>query len=110
MTQEININNCWKPVQSGIKLSTTTILSIHKLLVIDGDLKFLLTDRFSQDALENLFSQIGSKGVVHPKPVQFRLSLWLICLAQFMDIPSTTNYEEDDTSYLVNFVTMITNI
>ena len=56
-----------------------------------------MSGRFSQDALENIFAQIRSKGVMHPKPVQFRLSLRLIYLAQYMTIPSTGNYEMDDT-------------
>ena len=101
---QIKIGSSWKPVQSGIRLSTSSMLQLHQHLVIEGELKFLMSGRFTQDALENLFSQVRSKGVVHPEPVQFRLSLRLICLAQFMTIPTTGNYEIDDTPHLISFI------
>ena len=102
--QEIRLGSAWKPVQSGIKLATSSILSLHRRLVVDGELKFLLSARFTQDALENTFSQVRAKGVLHPKPVQFRFSLRLICLAQFMAVPSSGSYDVDDTPHLISFV------
>ena len=104
LVQEIRIGSAWKPVQSGIKLATSSILSLHRRLVVDGELKFLLSARFTQDALENIFSQVRAKGVLHPKPVQFRLSLRLICLAQFMAVPSSGSYDVDDTPHLISFL------
>lgn len=101
----MTIGSSWKPVQCGMKLSTATILSLHQHLVVEGELKFIMSGRFSQDALENIFSQIRSKGNMHPKPVQFRWSLRLVCLAQFMAVPSTSSYEVDDTPHLINFIT-----
>ena len=65
--QKIRIGSAWKPVQSGIKLATSSILSLHRQLVVDGELKFLLSARFTQDALENIFSQVRAKGVIHTK-------------------------------------------
>ena len=64
------------------------------------DIKFILTARFTQDALENLFSQISGQGVPHSQPVQFRQALRLVCLGHFMMIPNSSNYEEDDTPML----------
>ena len=60
--------------------------------------------RFSQDALENVFSQIRAKGVTHPKPVQFPLAMRLICVAQCMTIPITFNYDINETPHLVSFI------
>ena len=99
--QEIRIRSAWKPVQSGIKLATSSILSLHRRLV---ELKFLLYARFTQDALENIFSQVRAKGVLHPKPVQIRFSLRLIWLAQFMAVPSSGSYDVDDTPHLISFL------
>ena len=54
--------------------------------------------------MENIFSQVRAKGVLHPKPVQFRFSLRLICLAQFMSVPSSGSYDVDDFPHLISFL------
>lgn len=97
-------NNIWKPVQSGIKLSITSLKSLHQDLVKSGDLKFLMSGRLTQDALENLFSQVRGFGNAHPKPTQFRAALKLIMLGQFMDVPTACNYDEDDAPHLLSFI------
>ena len=33
--QEIRIGSAWTPVQSGIKLATSSILSLHRRLAVD---------------------------------------------------------------------------
>ena len=55
-------------------------------------------------ALENIFLQVRAKGVLHPKPVQFRFSLHLICVAQFMAVPSSSSYDVDDGPHLISFL------
>lgn len=45
----------WKPFQSGIILSTTSLLQIVEQL-LDQGFQFVYTSRFTQDALENFFS------------------------------------------------------
>ena len=62
-----------------------------------------------QDTIENIFCQVRSKSVMRPKPVQFRLSLRLIRLAQFMAIPSAGSCEVDDTSHLISFIKSTSN-
>ena len=47
----------WKPVQTGIILTTTGILQLAKELIEDG-MDFLMTARLTQDCLDNLFSTI----------------------------------------------------
>ena len=93
-----------KPVQTGVKLSTTSMICLFQELLSSPDIKFILTARFTQDALENLFSQIRGQGVPHPQPVQFRQALRLMCLGHFMTIPNSSNYEEDDTPMLLDFL------
>ena len=93
----------WKPIQTGVLLSTKSLLDLFDVLVMKSSLKFLLTGRFTQDSLENLFSQLRGFGDSHPSPVQLRHNLRLICLAQFMQIPKYTSYEKSDDTYLLSF-------
>ena len=72
-------------------------------LLSSPDIKFILTARFTQDALENLFSQISGQGVPHSQPVQFHQAVRLVCLGHFM-ISNSSNYEEDDIPMLLDFI------
>ena len=58
------------------KLATSSILSLHRRLVVDGELKFLLSARFTQDALENIFSQVRAKECF----IQTRFNLGFLCV------------------------------
>lgn len=51
----------YKPVQTGVIISTNSILHLTEYLLNDKAYKFVLTGRFSQDCLENFFSVIRSK-------------------------------------------------
>lgn len=51
-------DRAFKPVQRGFKLSTNTLMSLHNELVVNGPLDYLMSGRLTQDALENLFSQV----------------------------------------------------
>ena len=97
-------SSAWKPVQTGIKLSTTSVLQVFSALVLKGDSRFLLTSRLNQDALENVFSQVHSKGDAHPSIVAFRHNMRSICLSQYMTVPRTAAYHTDTTPHLLEFV------
>ena len=97
-------SSAWKPVQTGIKLSTTSVLRIFTTLVASGDNRFLLTSRLNQDALENVFSQVRGKGDAHPSIVAFRHNMRSICLSQFMTVPKTAAYHPDTTPHLLELV------
>ena len=64
----------WKLVQTGVTLSTKSVLQ----LADDGlqylGFQFLITARLTQDCLENLFSIVKSKNPV-PTPREFKYSL-----------------------------------
>ena len=94
----------WKPIQTGVLLSTKSLLDLFATLVKTQRFTFLLTGRFTQDSLENLFSQLRGFGDSHPAPVHLRHNLRLLCLAQFMQIPKHSSYEPDDDVYLLNFI------
>ena len=56
----------WKPVQTGVIMATNSILHIQDVLLnkrLDNKFSFLLTSRFSQDFLENLFSSVRARQV-----------------------------------------------
>ena len=80
------------------------MLDLYANLVKSQRFTFLLTGRFPQDSLENLFSQLRGFGDSHPAPLHLRHNLRLLCLTQFMQIPKHSSYEPDDNVYLLNFI------
>lgn len=67
-------NGAWKPFQSGLLLCIQTALDVQAEYLEKHNFKFLLLGRFTQDALENLFSQIRSRKSV-PDPTITHVSL-----------------------------------
>ncbi|KAG0425452.1 hypothetical protein HPB47_027397 [Ixodes persulcatus] len=89
----------WKPIQTGIILSTTSALQDQKLYLNEMDFKFLLLSRLTQDSLENLFSTLRSKNPV-PRPTEFRCALRHATMAQFLR-PSKDGSYTDDQGFLL---------
>lgn len=87
----------WKPVQTGVILSTSAIVDIAADLLDQQD--FLLTSRLTQDCLENLFSCVRSKNPV-PTPREFKYALKVITAAQYLKQIGTGSYQQDDREYL----------
>lgn len=92
----------WTPSQTGIVLSTTAVLSLQEYL-LDSGFQFILTSRFSQDKLENLFSQIRRRRAT-PTAYEFKNALKIVTIAQFLHRPRGCNYQEDDGSYIADFL------
>ena len=85
-----------KPVQTGIKVSITCVMRfVEKLQRIP--IKYILIINFTQNVMENLFSQIRRQDVSHPQAVQFRKLCAFVCLGQFIMVQASSSYEEDDT-------------
>ncbi|XP_042148916.1 uncharacterized protein LOC121837373 [Ixodes scapularis] len=93
----------YKPWQSGAVLSTSCVLELHEVLLQEG-FKFVLTGRLSQDCLENFFSAIRTRAKF-PTPVQFRNTLKTVTVAQFLKHASGSSYEEDESTFLGEFLT-----
>ena len=93
----------WKPVQSGIILSTTSMLQVQDKLLAHGHFKFLLTSRFSQDCLENFFSCIRRKNPT-PTPLEFKNNLRVLTVAQYLKGADTGSYEQDDGAFVADFL------
>jgi hypothetical protein len=97
-------NMTLKPWQKGIMLASKVVLLLHQDLVVNGNYKCLVTRRLTQDALENLFSQIRGIGDSHPSVVQFRQHLKLITLSQITDVPKCSSYDIDNMPNLIAFI------
>jgi len=98
----IECGKSWKPWQSGVILSTSSVLDIQRELLARGH-HFVLTSRLTQDCLENLFGCVRFKNPV-PNVLEFRQALKLITVAQFLKCPASGNYLEDDRSFLADFL------
>lgn len=73
---------------------------IYKIcFLIKKNYKFLLTARFSQDCLENLFSCLRSIQPI-PNALQFIINLKLVCIVQYLKSSSNTNNDQDDREFL----------
>lgn len=98
-TIKIGTKGTWKPCQTGVLLSTQSVLDLHDLFLNKKNYKFLLTARFSQDCLENLSSCLKSIQPI-PNALQFQMNLKLVCIAQYLKNSSNTNYDQDDREFL----------
>ncbi|XP_039281898.1 uncharacterized protein LOC120350879 [Nilaparvata lugens] len=103
---EVGEKKHWKPSQTGVNISTKSILDLQKELLSEDHYKFLLTARFTQDCLENLFSSVRIKQVI-PNAAQFKNILRLISVSQFLSDVSKTSYEEDDREMLSGFLNVL---
>lgn len=100
---EVGYKKLWKPSQTGVLISTQSILELHTNLLDSKGYGFLLTSRFSQDCLENLFSVLRSKQIV-PNALQVKNNLKLICVSQYLLNPTNSSYNEDDRAFLSGFL------
>lgn len=89
----------WKPYQSGLLLCTQTVLDLQVEYLEKFNFKYLLLGRFTQDALENLFSLIRARKSV-PDVREFKTTLRLVCLSQFQSNISRGNYSVIDSDHV----------
>lgn len=59
-TMKVGKTSSWKPFQTGIIISTTSMIEITKYLLDHDNFQFVFGARFMQDCIENLFSVIRS--------------------------------------------------
>lgn len=100
---KIGHKGVWKPVQKGVIMATKSVLGIQEEMLTRGH-RFVLTSRFTQDCLENTFSCVRSKNPI-PTPVEFHHALRIISVGQFLTTIRSGNYQEDDSSFLADFLT-----
>nr|XP_054922706.1 uncharacterized protein LOC129382580 [Dermacentor andersoni] len=102
-------SSVWKPVHSGVIITTRTALRLRELMIKERGLKYILLSRFAQDALQNLFSTIRLKSPV-PRAREFKYALRMIVLAQFFQPSKKGSYQIDDGGQLAQFVSTKTNV
>lgn len=88
----------FKPVQTGVILSTSSILYLQDLLLHEEGFTFVLTSRFTQDSLENFFSSVRRRNPI-PTPVEFKSALRIITLSQYLKPVRNSSYELDDEAF-----------
>ncbi|KAH9378509.1 hypothetical protein HPB48_016224 [Haemaphysalis longicornis] len=94
---------CFKPVQTGVLISTTSALLLQHELLTVYNFKFVLLCRLTHDALEKLFSCVRARSPV-PRALQFKLTLRLIMLSQFFRPSRKGSYQIDDSYDLLEFL------
>ncbi|CAL1266166.1 unnamed protein product [Larinioides sclopetarius] len=92
---KIGVQGVWKPVQAGIILTTTSMLALQEIYLKANKFKFVLLSRFSQDAIENLFSTVRLKNPV-PNCKEFKTCLRLIILSQYFTSGVKGNSSNDN--------------
>lgn len=105
---EVGHKRIWKPSQTGAILATSSILDIQKLYLDEKGYHFLLTSRFTQDCLENIFSVLRSKNIV-PNALQVKNNLKLLSVNQYLKDVSKGSYDEDDRNLLSGFLDTLDN-
>ncbi|CAL1671977.1 unnamed protein product [Lasius platythorax] len=98
----IGVDSRWKPVQCGVTIATSAILDLQEYFLNERGFKFLLTGRFTQDFLENLFSCIRFRQPI-PHALMFKNILKAISVAQFCTIDKS-NYDADDGEMILDFL------
>jgi hypothetical protein len=102
---QISVGNrgVWKPIQTGVILSTLSVLELQDRLINSGNFKFLLTSRLTQDCLENLFSCVRSKNPT-PTPLELKNNLRLLTVAQYLKGAENGSYDLDEGGFEADFL------
>ncbi|KAG0442804.1 hypothetical protein HPB47_015605 [Ixodes persulcatus] len=100
-------DGAYKPVQAGVVLSTKSVLDLQEMLIDKHSFSFVLTSRFTQDCLENLFSVVRQGNPI-PTPLEFKMALKLITLSQYLKASKAGSYELDDASFYLTDLADVT--
>ena len=96
-------NGNWKPWQTGVLMSTKSILQLQEKLLVSENFNYVLTARFTSDCIENIFSQVRSKNPV-PSAKEIKANLRAVSIAQFLTEKKGANYSFDDGEFLADFL------
>lgn len=93
----------WKPVQCGVLITTNAILGLQQYFFNERGFQYLLTGRFTQDFLENIFSCIRFRQAV-PNALTFKNLLKAISIAQLCTANAASSYDQDDGEMILDFL------
>lgn len=97
--------NGWKPLNVGFILSSLSIIDIAETLFITS-FDFLICHRFTQDAIENIFSQVRRKSGA----TQCLSALKINSVYQFISDIKRSSYVTDSDTYLIDFFHTSNNV
>ncbi|CAI6371085.1 unnamed protein product, partial [Macrosiphum euphorbiae] len=100
--ENLTIGNGWKPLNVGFIMSSLSLIDIAETLFNCG-FDFLICHRFTQDAIENVFSQIRRKSGATPTATQCLSALKIISVSQFISDVKRSSYVTDSDTYLIDF-------
>jgi len=83
-------------------MATLSIIGICETLSNDG-FDFILSHRLTQDAIENIFSQIRRKAGATPTAFQCLQALELISTSQLISDMDRSNYCNNNNIFLIDF-------
>lgn len=92
----------WKPWQSAAIMVTKSILRLTDYFLRHRGYEFVLGGRFTQDCLENIFSQLR-KRQIRPTALQVKDSLKLLTVSQYMTDVNNSSYLWDSCDWLLSF-------
>lgn len=96
-------------MQRGVIITTTLVINLVDYLINNREFKFVLTGRFTQDCLENVFSQLRQKNVI-PNCLQFKNDLKIIAMTMYLKSISKGNYDQDDSEFFSGFLDYLPKI
>ncbi|XP_058819737.1 uncharacterized protein LOC131682351 [Topomyia yanbarensis] len=91
----------WKPWQAAMIMATDSLLRLQRYF-LDRGYDFVLLARFTQDCVENIFSQLRAKCKT-PRALQVKDNLKLITIGQIMEEVANSSYSYDPKEWLVSF-------
>lgn len=94
----------WKPLNTGVIMTTLSFIDLSVNLLSKPDFSFVLGHRFTQDALENVFSQVRNKFGSTPTAKTCLKALKCVCLCQFVSDIKRTNYAADSDTFLIDYL------
>lgn len=109
---------CLQLFQKGCLISINSLKSLYKELKETYKVDFILTHRLNQDSIENLFSQIRTRGGLndHPSPMEALYRIRMIILGKTQGVlqnhtnAENVNQEEDSSEFIVSKVLKATGI
>lgn len=103
LIEETQFDKGWKPLNTGIIMATLSFIDICETLFLKFNYDFVLGHRFTQDALENIFSNIRLKAGRTPTSNQCLQALKGISVSQYLSDIDHSNYANDSDYFLLDF-------
>ncbi|KAF2893260.1 hypothetical protein ILUMI_12916 [Ignelater luminosus] len=104
---KIGDDGSWKPVQTGIILTTLNMIALSEELLTKRKCKYVLTSRINQDVLENLLSALKKYGNNNQTALQVTRILKPITISQFWDNTSDLGVTCIDNNYDKHYINLL---